>query len=374
VDFIDLSAQQEIIRDKIEKRIKDVLTHGRYIMGPEVFELEEKLKSYIGIRHCISCSSGTDALIIPLMAKGIGPGDAVITTSFSYIATAEVIALLGATPIFCDIYPETFNINPNGLDEAYDKAVSEGLTPKAIISVDLFGLPARYRLIDEFAKSKNLFLLEDGAQGFGGKINERKACTLGDVSSTSFFPAKPLGGYGDGGAIFTNNDELAENMRSIRVHGGGEDKYDNVRLGLNGRLDTLQAAILIEKLAIFDSELIMRNKVAKYFSKNLNPNFALPYVPDNYFSSWAQYSVLLKDEEEREKVIEILNYKKIPSMIYYKIPLHLQKVFRNLNYKKGDLPNSESIANKIISLPMHPYLKRSDQDLIINTMNYLYSN
>ena len=372
--FIDLSTQQKIIREKIQKRIGDVLAHGQYIMGPEVFQLEEKLKSYVSAKHCISCSSGTDALIIPLMAKGIGPGDAVITTSFSYIATAEAIALLGATPIFCDIYPKTFNIDPNGLEKAYSKANLKGLKPRAIISVDLFGLPARYRLINDFAKSKNLFLLEDAAQGFGGKIGEQKAGTFGDVSSTSFFPAKPLGGYGDGGAIFTDNDELAENMRSIRVHGGGEDKYDNVRLGLNGRLDTLQAAILIEKLAIFDSELIMRNKVAKFYSKNLNQNFALPYVPDNYFSSWAQYSILLKDEEEREKVIEILNYKKIPSMIYYKIPLHLQKVFRNLNYKKGDLPNSESVANKIISIPMHPYLKRSDQDLIINTINYLYSN
>jgi len=249
VDFIDLSAQQRIIRKKIEKRINDVLDHGQYIMGPEVFELEEKLKSYVNVKHCISCSSGTDALIIPLMAKGIGPGDAVITTSFSYIATAEVIALLGATPIFCDIYPRTFNIDPNGLDKAYDRAVRGGLKPKAIISVDLFGLPARYRLIDEFAKFKNLFLLEDAAQGFGGKIGNQKAGTFGDVSSTSFFPAKPLGGYGDGGAIFTNNNKLAEKMRSIRVHGGGKDKYDNIRLGLNGRLDTLQAAILIEKLA-----------------------------------------------------------------------------------------------------------------------------
>ena len=373
MDFIDLSAQQKIIRKKIEKRISDVLAHGQYIMGPEVFQLEEKLKSYVDAKHCISCSSGTDALIIPLMAKGIGPGDAVITTSFSYIATAEAIALLGATPIFCDIYPKTFNIDPNGLEKAYNKANLEGLKPKAIISVDLFGLPARYRLINDFAKSKNLFLLEDAAQGFGGKIGQQKVGTFGDVSSTSFFPAKPLGCYGDGGAIFTDNDELAENMRSIRVHGGGKDKYNNIRLGLNGRLDTLQAAILIEKLAIFDSELIMRNKIAKYFSKKLNSNFTLPHIPDNYFSSWAQYSVLLKDKDERKKVIEILNDKNIPSMIYYKIPLHLQKVFKNLNYKTGDLPISESVANKIISLPMHPYLKESDQDFIIKNMISIYS-
>jgi dTDP-4-amino-4,6-dideoxygalactose transaminase len=371
VDFIDLSTQQEIIRDKIEKRIKDVLEHGRYIMGPEVFELEEKLISYIGVRHCISCSSGTDALIIPLMAKGIGPGDAVITTSFSYIATAEAIALLGATPIFCDIYPETFNINPNGLEEAYDKAVSKGLKPKAIISVDLFGLPARYRLIDEFAKIKNLFLLEDAAQGFGGKIGEQKACTFGEVSATSFFPAKPLGGYGDGGAIFTNNDELAEKMRSIRVHGGGEDKYDNIRLGLNGRLDTLQAAILIEKLRIFDSEIRKKTEIALIYNKNLNSNYILPFIPNNYTSSYAQYSVVLNGIKQRVKTIEFLNKSGIPNMIYYKIPLHLQKVFNYLDYKKGDFPNSECIANRILSLPMHPYLKENDQSYIIDALNSL---
>ena len=369
MDFNDLSAQQKLIRDKIQKRINDVLNHGQYIMGPEVFELEEKLKSYVGVSHCISCSSGTDALIIPLMAKGIGPGDAVITTSFSYIATAEAIALLGATPIFCDIYPETLNINPDGLEKAYDKAILEGLTPKAIISVDLFGLPARFRLIDEFAKSKNLFLLEDAAQGFGGKIKNRKACTFGDVSSTSFFPAKPLGGYGDGGAIFTNNNELAEKMRSIRIHGGGEDKYDNIRLGLNGRLDTIQAAILIEKLAIFDSELIMRNKIAKIYSNELNPNFTLPHVPAKYFSSWAQYSILLNNKEDRERIVEFLFNSKIPSMIYYKIPLHLQKVFKYLKYNEGDFPLSESVADKILSIPMHPYLNKVDQHFIINRIN-----
>jgi len=369
VDFIDLSAQQKIIREKIEKKIIDVLDHGQYVMGPEVFQLEDKLKSYVDVKHCISCSSGTDALLIPLMAKGIGPGDAVITTSFSYIATAEVIALLGATPIFCDIYPRTFNLDPNGLEKAYNKAVLEGLKPKAIISVDLFGLPARYRLIDEFAKSKNLFLLEDAAQGFGGEIKNRKACTFGDVSSTSFFPAKPLGGYGDGGAIFTNNDELAKIMKSIRVHGTGEDKYDNIRLGLNGRLDTLQAAILIEKLAIFDSELIMRNKIAKYFSDNLNSNFITPFIPKDYVSSWAQYSIILKNDNERARAIEFLNKSKIPSMIYYKVPLHLQKVFKFLNYKKGDMPESEKIVNKVLSLPMHPYLLKTEQDFIINKLN-----
>ena len=369
MDFIDLSTQQKIIKEKIEKRISDVLNHGQYIMGPEVFELEKKLRSYVNVKHCLSCSSGTDALIIPLMAKGVGPGDAVITTSFSYIATAEAIALLGATPIFCDIYPQTFNLDPNGLEIAYNKAVLEGLKPKAIISVDLFGLPARYRLIDEFAKSKNLFLLEDAAQGFGGKIGKQKACTFGDVSSTSFFPAKPLGAYGDGGAIFTNDNKLAEKMKSIRVHGEGKDKYDNIRPGLNGRLDTIQAAILIEKLTIFESELIMRSKIAKRYTNNLNSNFISPYIPKNYFSSWAQYSILLKNEKARDYLINLLNENKIPSMIYYRTPLHLQKAFKYLNYKKGDLPNSEKTANTVLSLPMHPYLKKTDQNFIINKLN-----
>ena len=323
INFIDLKTQQTLIRPKLDLAIKKVLDHGQYIMGPEVFQLEEKLKSYVDAKHCISCSSGTDALIIPLMAKGIGPGDAVITTSFSYIATAEVIALLGATPVFCDIYPKTFNLDPNGLEEAYDKAVFEGLKPKAIISVDLFGLPARYRLINDFAKAKNLFLLEDAAQGFGGKIGQQKACTFGDVSSTSFFPAKPLGGYGDGGAIFTDNDQLAEKMRSIRVHGTGKDKYDNIRLGLNGRLDTIQAAILIEKLSLFESELIMRNKIAKIYSNNLSSNYIKPHIPNEYFSSWAQYSILFNNDEKRDKIISLLNSNKIPSMIYYYLVMKL---------------------------------------------------
>ena len=369
MDFIDLSAQQKVIRKKIEKRISDVLDHGQYIMGPEVFQLEEKLKSYVDAKHCISCSSGTDALIIPLMAKGIGPGDAVITTSFSYIATAEAIALLGATPIFCDIYPKTFNIDPNGLEKAYNKANLKGLKPKAIISVDLFGLPARYRLINDFAKSKKLFLLEDAAQGFGGAIGNIKACTFGDVSSTSFFPAKPLGGYGDGGAIFTNNDELAEKMRSIRVHGGGENKYNNIRIGINGRLDTLQAAILIEKLDIFDSELVMRNKIAKIYTENFKPSLITPFIPKNYTSSWAQYSVVLNSQNERDKAFEFLSQNRIPSMIYYKIPLHLQKVFKYLKYKLGDMPVSERMANNILSLPMHPYLDSTQQEFIISKIN-----
>ena len=234
-------------------------------MGPEVFDLEDKLADYVGVDYCIACASGTDALLIPLMAKGIGPGDAVITTPFTYIATAEVIALLGAEPVFADIYPNTFNIDPYEIKKAIRRAKAKGLRPKAIIPVDLFGLPSRYRIINEIAKEENLFILEDAAQGLGGAIRSKKAGSFGDAASTSFFPAKPLGCYGDGGAIFTDNKSLADKMKSIRVHGSGLDKYENIRIGINGRLDTIQAAVLLEKLSIFNSELKKRNKIAKYY-------------------------------------------------------------------------------------------------------------
>jgi len=368
MQFIDLAAQQAPIREKIEARIKTVLNHGRYIMGPEVYEFEEKLAEYVGVKHCISCSSGTDALLIPLMAQGIGPGDAVITTPFTYIATAEVISLLGATPVFCDIYPDTFNINPDGLQNAYDDALSKNLTPRAIIPVDLFGLLARYSLIDQFAEEHGLFILEDAAQGFGGSIRGQKAGSFGQVAATSFFPAKPLGCYGDGGAIFTNDDGLAEVMKSIRVHGAGTDKYDNIRLGINGRIDTLQAAILLEKLAIFDDELKKRNQAAAYYTDNLYDSFKAPFIPDEYISSWAQYSILAGTKDRRDDMIIKLKEQNIPAMVYYRMPLHLQKVFENLEYANGVFPVSEDTANRIFSIPMHPYITRETQDKILNVL------
>ena len=370
MQFIDLNTQQKRIRNKLEKRIEEVLNHGKYIMGPEVFELEDQLAEYVGVKNCITCSSGTDALLIPLLAKNIGPGDAIITTSFTYIATAEVIALVGATPIFVDIYPETFNMDPANIKNAIQEAKNKGLNPKAIIPVDLFGLPARYRMIEEIAKENNLFILEDAAQGFGGSIRKKKAGSFGDVASTSFFPAKPLGCYGDGGAIFTNDDNLADLMRSIRVHGGGVDKYDNVRIGINGRLDTLQAAVLLEKLSIFrEDEIKLRNDVADYFKTNLKDKYQLPFIPKDYESSWAQFSLVASSKLERESVMKQLSDKKIPSMIYYRIPLHLQKVFKNLNYVEGDFPVSEKIADQVFSIPMHPYLLKHQQDEIIEVLN-----
>ena len=369
MDFIDLKTQQKSIRDKIDKRIKSVLNHGKYIMGPEVYELEERLAEYVGSKYCISCSSGTDALLIPLIAKGVGPGDAVITTPFTYIATAEVISLLGAEPVFVDIYPETFNMDPNSIEHAIEYAKRKQLNPKAIIPVDLFGLPARYRLIEKIAKEYNLFVLEDAAQGFGGSIRGRKAGLFGNVAATSFFPAKPLGCYGDGGAIFTDDADLALIMKSIRVHGSGFDKYENIRIGLNGRLDTFQAAILLEKLAIFDKELKQRNKAASFYSDQLNSKYQKPTIPKEYFSSWAQYSLLAKSDLERMNIMSALKKANIPSMVYYRLPLHLQNVFKNLGYARGAFPITEKVSSQIFSIPMHPYLDRGQQIKIVEILD-----
>ena len=369
MQFIDLSRQLGVIRENIEARIKNVLDSGKYIMGPEIFELEERLSDYVNVKHCITCSSGTDALLISLMAQGIGSGDAVITTPFSFIATAEVISLIGATPIFVDICSDTFNINPGLIPAAIQYAHEHDLNPKAIIPVDLFGLPAEYNLIKKIAAENELFILEDAAQGFGGEYYGKKACSFGDVSSTSFFPAKPLGCYGDGGAIFTNDDKMAHNIRSIRVHGKGSDKYDNIQIGLNGRLDTLQAAILLEKLSIFPDEVVKRNQVAEYYTNNLPDQYRAPFVPGNYLSSWAQYSILLESPQERDKTMKILKEQNIPSMIYYRIPLHLQKVFSYLDYQKGDFPISEKTSENILSIPMHPYLEKSDQNEVLEVLH-----
>lgn len=369
MQFIDLVSQQNRIKEQIDIRIKNILEHGKYIMGPEVFDLEKKLAKYVQTKHCITCSSGTDALLIPLMAKGIGNGDAIITTTFTYIATAEVISLLGATPIFIDIYPKTYNLNPELIPNAIEYAYMNGLKPKAVISVDLFGLPARYRIIQDIANKYDLFVIEDGAQGFGGKIKDKTVGSFGDVASTSFFPAKPLGCYGDGGAIFTDNDDLAEIMRSIRIHGSGNNKYNNIRLGINGRLDTIQAAILLEKLTIFDDEIKSRNQIADYYMSNINNNYLLPYIPNNYSSSWAQFSIVAKSEDQRDIVLRKLKDENIPTGIYYKTPLHLQKVFKYLGYKNNDFPISEKISKCIFSIPMHPYVNKFDQDKIVEALN-----
>ena len=366
MEFLDLKTQQKRIRKPLEKRISTILDHGAYIMGPEVFELEEKLADYCGVRHAISCSSGTDALLIPLMAWGIGPGDAVFTTPFTYVATAEVISILGATPVFVDVYESTFNIDCEKLESAINKVIKEGkLKPKAIIPVDLFGLPARYRLIDQIAKKYNLKVIEDAAQSFGGSIRDKKVGVFGDVAATSFYPAKPLGCYGDGGAIFTNDDHLAEQCKAIRIHGTKKDKYNSEMIGLNGRLDSIQAAVLLEKLSIFNEELEMRNEIDIYYRKYFNN---AQYHPKEYQSAHALFSIVLGSNDKRDNLINRLSQNKIPSVIYYKYPIHLMKAFEYLGCEKGDLPISEKLSDTILSLPMHPYLAEADIDFIVSTI------
>ncbi len=364
MEFIDLKTQQNRIRDGLKTRFDRILDHGAYIMGPEVDELEEKLADYCGVKHTISCSSGTDALLIPLMAWGIGPGDAVFTTPFTYVATAEVIALLGATPVFVDVYESTFNIDCEKLESAIQNTISEGdLTPKAIIPVDLFGVPARYRLIDDIAKKYDLKVIEDAAQSFGASIRNQKVGTFGDVAATSFYPAKPLGCYGDGGAIFTDNDDLAKQCKAIRIHGTTTDRYHSELIGLNGRLDSMQAAVLLEKLTIFDEELDLKEKISIQYRKNLKN---CQSIPKEYVSSHALFSIVLESDQQRSQTIKKLEQNDIPTAIYYKFPIHLMKAFSYLGYQKGDFQISENLSKKILSLPMHPYLSEDDVELIIN--------
>jgi UDP-2-acetamido-2-deoxy-ribo-hexuluronate aminotransferase len=369
MDFIDLKSQQQRISASLAQNIQRVLAHGQYIMGPEIQELETRLATYVGVKHAISCSSGTDALLMPLMAYGVGPGDAIFTTPFTFIATAEVIQLLGATPVFVDIDPKTFNLDPEALAEAVSSLGQDlrtaHLKPKGIIPVDLFGQPADYDRIHAIAQGHGLFVLEDAAQSFGATYKGRRAGALSEVAATSFFPAKPLGCYGDGGAVFTDDDDLAAVLCSIRVHGQGKHKYENVRIGLNGRLDTLQAAVLLAKLEVFDQEVLARQRVAQQYFKALNAVVEVPYVAPDCTSVWAQYSVL---SEHRELMLQKLQEAEIPTAIYYPLPLHLQGAFAHLGYKKGDFPVSESASQRIFSLPMHPYLGQADQEKIVQVL------
>lgn len=378
MQFIDLRRQQQRIRKSIEERIQAVLDHGRYIMGPEIGELEESLASYVGVRHAIGCASGTDALLLALMAHGVKSGDAIFTTPFSFIATAEAVAMLGATPVFVDIDPATYNIDPVQLEKAIEAFLASDsakyplpaaariseLRPRGIIGVDLFGLSADYKTINEIAGKHDLFVIEDAAQSFGADYFGEKACSLAQVGCTSFFPAKPLGGYGDGGMCFTDDDELAHTLRSLRLHGQGSHKYDHIHIGLNGRLDSLQAAILMAKFEIFPEEIELRQQVAQNYSQLLTSETSPlipPVIPKDYLSVWAQYSVLAKQGETRPALLNKLKEAGIPTAIYYPKPLHLQPALSYLGYKEGDLPVSEECARRIFSLPMHPYLQKEDQ-------------
>jgi UDP-2-acetamido-2-deoxy-ribo-hexuluronate aminotransferase len=366
MQFIDLHAQQKRIREKIETNIRKVLDHGKYIMGPEITELERKLAEYVGTEHAVGVASGTDALAISLLAHDIKPSDVVFTSPFTFIATAEVIQLLGATPVFVDIQEDTYNIDPDLLEAAIKKVMDRAdLRPRGIIAVDIFGQPADYDEIEKIAEKYDLFVLEDAAQSFGAVYKDRKACSLSQVACTSFFPAKPLGAYGDGGMIFTRSREMYDSLVSIRVHGAGRDKYDNIRVGINGRLDTLQAAVLLAKFSIFEEEISLRQRVARDYNWGLEGIVVTPAVRNYNVSAWAQYSV---QHPERDKIRDLLQADGIPTAIYYPIPLHMQKAFADLGYRKGDFPVSEKVAERIFSLPMHPYLASEDQERIIESV------
>jgi dTDP-4-amino-4,6-dideoxygalactose transaminase len=350
-------------------------------MGPEIGELESRLAEYAGVKHAISCSSGTDALLLALMAYGVGPGDAVFTSPFTFIATAEVISLLGATPIFVDIDPRTFNLDPEHLQSAVDAlqngtnhyplpegSISTMPCAKGIIAVDLFGLPADYDAINRIAKQNGLFVIEDAAQSFGGKYMGRMAGSLGNIGCTSFFPAKPLGCYGDGGMCFTDDDELNDLIRSLYIHGQGSSKYENVRIGINGRLDTIQAAVLHAKFDIFSEEIDKRQEVAMEYRErflSVKGEIIPPEIPEGYRSAWAQYSILTQNENHRAFIQKKLGDSGIPTAIYYQRPLHLQKAFKNLNYPVGAFPICEDYSRRIMSLPMHPYLSSVDQENMV---------
>ena len=358
MEFIDLKKQQTNIRSEIDFSIKKVLDHGKYILGPEVFELEKTLAEYVGVNHCITVSSGTDALLISMMALGIKSGDEIITTPFTFIAAVEAIKLLGAKPVYVDIDDNSYNIS----SEKIESSITE--KTKLILPVSLFGQCADMDPINRISKKYNLPVLEDGAQSFGAKYKGRKSCSMSTIGCTSFFPSKPLGCYGDGGAIFTNDDELASKMRSIRVH-GQTIRYHYSSLGLNGRLDTIQAAILLAKFKIFDNEILLRNKVADFYTKELNrTNLGIetPSITNGNVSVYAQYAILVNN---REELISVLKKNKIPTVIHYPIPAHMQNEYRD---KKLKLPVSEYVAEKILCIPMHPYLQKNEQDLIIKSI------
>lgn len=366
MQFIDLAAQYSHLKEKIDRRIQAVLDHGQYIMGPEVAELEEKLADYVGVKHAITCANGTDALTLALMALDIGEGDAVFVPTFTFFASAESVAFAKATPVFVDSDPDTFNICPRDLEKRIEAVQAEGkLNLKAIMAVDLFGLPANYPELQKIADKYGLKIIEDAAQGFGGEINGKRAGSFGDIATTSFFPAKPLGCYGDGGAVFTNSDEYADLIRSYRVHGKGSDKYDNVRIGVNSRLDTVQAAVILEKLAEFPAELESRNRIANEYSRGLSSSCLTPKVPDGYTSSWAQYTLV---SENRVESMNRCKTEGVPAVIYYGTCMHQQTAFADLGYTDSDFPVASRLAKQVFSLPMHPYLEESDQQKIVDVL------
>lgn len=368
MQFIDLAAQQARIKDKLDARLQAVLAHGGYIMGPEVKELEEGLAALSGVKHALACANGTDALQLALMALGVQAGDAVFCPTFTFAATAEIVPLFGATPVFVDVDEASFNICGESLERAIAEAKRLGLSPAGVISVDLFGLPADYDTIESIAKREGMWVVADSAQGYGATYRGRRTGSIGTIATTSFFPAKPLGCYGDGGAIFTEDDELAKLIDSLRVHGKGSDKYDNVRIGLNSRLDTLQAAILLEKLAIYEDEITKRQSVAQRYTNALSNQISTPVVPKDCISVWAQYTLRAADGAERDRVMAALKAQGIPTAVYYPRPLHAQTVYSGYPKDPAGLPVAERLAQTVFSLPMHPYLSNEDQDRVISAV------
>jgi dTDP-4-amino-4,6-dideoxygalactose transaminase len=365
IPFIDVAAQRRRLGPAIDAAVARVLNHCQFILGPEVRAFEAEFATFCGARHAVTCASGTDALVVALRAMGVGPGDAVLCPSFTFCATAEVAVLVGATPVFVDVDATTFNIDAKGIAGAVATAKEAGLRPKAIIPVDLFGLPADHGAVQAAAKAENLLVLDDAAQGFGATCNDRRLGTFGQATATSFFPAKPLGCYGDGGAVTTDDDGFADTLRSLRVHGQGSDKYDNVRIGLASRLDTIQAAILIEKLKIFPDEIDARNRIANRYNERLGDVVGVPRVPAGYTSVWAQYTIRVAGGR-RDALAAALKAEGIPTAIYYPIPLHRQQAYNHYPVGKGGVAVSDRLAAEVISLPMHAYLDVATQDRIID--------
>lgn len=376
MEFRDLKRQYQMLKEEMDEAVLSVLDQGQYIGGSPVTEFEAEMAEYVGVKHAISCANGTDAIMLGLMVLGVGEGDAVFVPDFTFFATAEAPAFLGATPIFVDVDEETFNMDPVALQEAIDSVKEAGvLKPSCIITVDLFGLTADYEAIEAIAKAEDLYLLEDAAQGFGGVLNGRKACAFGDIAITSFFPAKPLGCYGDGGMLFTNNDEYAEHLESLKVHGKGSFKYDNVRIGVNSRLDTIQGAILKIKFDAFrETELDATQVVAERYNKllteaNLTEHVHLPYVPEGYLSSWAQYTLRFKSADLRDKVQAELKEKGIPTMVYYPTPLHQQPALAPyVEHSTGSLNRTIRLTRTVLSLPFHPYMTEEEQVEVVEAL------
>lgn len=376
MQFRDLQKQYEVLKNDIDAKVQKVCASAYYIAGEEVTKLEHELASYVGVKHCITCANGTDALTLALKAWGIGEGDAVFVPDFTFFSSGECPASVGATCIFVDVNRNTYNIDPIKLEEAIKKVIAEGkYTPKVVVSVDLFGLPSDYIKIKPICEKYNLLLLEDGAQGFGGAIGEKKNCSFGDISTTSFFPAKPLGCYGDGGAIFTNNDEWAALIRSYAVHGkAGDDKYNNIRLGLNSRLDTIQAAILLAKFEAFRKyEVAAVNKAAQWYTAafkdtGLDKKLLLPETPENFLSSWAQYTVQLPERTDRARLQSALKTKGIPTMVYYMKPMHSQGAFSGTDSTIADCPVTDDLCVRVLSLPMHPYMTEEMVNAVVGEM------